>query len=198
MAYPDPKIVTVAAPTSTVNATRPLPSASAHSTARTQPCIVIRRGGQQLADLHRHTTLDGPAASEAERRLTEFGLLADGFAGNVITDEHRLARLMRRNDPAIYPGTYVTCVYRHDTALCRGSRNSSGTDLPELTDCKPLTCRNVALTPANITAWQTERDALDAHLARRPRLPPLLEHQLGRRRADIDDFLTHRTRMDQP
>ena len=46
VAYPDPKIVTVAAPINRVNATRPLPSASARSTARTQPCVVIHGGGQ--------------------------------------------------------------------------------------------------------------------------------------------------------
>jgi len=49
VAYPDPKIVTVAAPTNEINATRPLPSGSARSTARAQPCVVIHGGGQHPA-----------------------------------------------------------------------------------------------------------------------------------------------------
>ncbi len=44
VAYPDPKIVTVAAPTNTVNTTRPDPTGSTRSTARTSPYVVILGG----------------------------------------------------------------------------------------------------------------------------------------------------------
>ena len=47
MAYPDPKIVTVAAPTNQINPTRPRPTESARSTAPEQPYVVIPGGGQQ-------------------------------------------------------------------------------------------------------------------------------------------------------
>ena len=47
VAYPDPKIVTVAAPTNTVNTTRPPACRSARSTAPTRPYVVILSGGQQ-------------------------------------------------------------------------------------------------------------------------------------------------------
>jgi hypothetical protein len=151
----------------------------------------------ELADIHRHTGLTGPAADEAARRLAAFGLLADGFSGTVISDDRRLERLMKRHDPAVYPGTYVTCVYRHETALCRRATDTDDTAAPELTDCKPLACRNVALTTANVDAWRTELGVLDRQLARRPRLPPLLEHHLGRRRDDIDAFLTRHARPGQ-
>ncbi len=46
MAYPDPKIVTVAAPTNPVNTPRPAPSRSARSTAPTRHYVVILGGGQ--------------------------------------------------------------------------------------------------------------------------------------------------------
>jgi hypothetical protein len=48
VAYPDPKIVTVAAPTNHVNTTRPPACRSARSTAPTRPYIVILSGGQHL------------------------------------------------------------------------------------------------------------------------------------------------------
>ena len=47
VAYPDPKIVTLAAPTNQINPTRPKPTESARSTAPEQPYIVISGGGQQ-------------------------------------------------------------------------------------------------------------------------------------------------------
>jgi integrase len=147
--------------------------------------------GEQLIDLtdtHRHR-LQGPGAEEAILRLDKLGLNADGFGGNVLTDQRRLLRLMKRHDPAIYPGTYVTCVYRHDKALCRPRNDSSGQVLPELADCKPLKCKNVALAGENITAWRAESDRIDEHLARRPRLPPVLEQQLRQRQDQIHDFL---------
>ena len=46
MAYPDPKIVTVATPTNVVNTTRGPHTRSAHSTARTHPYVVVLNGGQ--------------------------------------------------------------------------------------------------------------------------------------------------------
>jgi len=45
VAYPDPKIVTVAAPTNTVNTTRPHPSGSTRSTTPTEHYVVISSGG---------------------------------------------------------------------------------------------------------------------------------------------------------
>lgn len=145
-----------------------------------------------LADTHQHTDITGPAADEATRRLEHFALNADGFAGDVISDDHRLKRLMKRHDPAIYPGTYVTCVYRHDKALCRRDSEIAG-PTPELADCKPLTCRNVALTTDNIAAWNNEIGKIDRQLTRRPQLPPLLQHRLQQRRTDITAFLARHT-----
>ena len=46
VAYPDPKIVTVAAPTNPVNTTRPPACRSARSTTPTSPYVVILNGGQ--------------------------------------------------------------------------------------------------------------------------------------------------------
>jgi hypothetical protein len=143
----------------------------------------------EMVDTRRHENLAGPGAEEAARRLEEFGLHTAGFGGNVVTDERRLRRLMKRHDPAIYPGTYVTCVYSHEKALCRRTSDSAGNALPQLGDCKPLACRNVALSGDNIGVWRGEIDRIDEKLAHRPRLPPVLEHRLHERRTEIAAFL---------
>jgi hypothetical protein len=71
----------------------------------------LARGEHLLAliDKHDHQQLTGPAASEAAQRLAGFGQRAR-FRGIVITDSRQLQRLMQRDDPAVYPGTYATCV----------------------------------------------------------------------------------------
>jgi hypothetical protein len=150
----------------------------------------LARGEHLLAmtDAHEHHGLAGPAAGEATRRLEEFGDRAR-FPGSVITDRRRLDRVLKRNDPAIYAGTYATCVHTHATAVCCQHRDSRGEIRPDLADCKPLTCRNVALTPGNIGNLRQEVTRIDQELQSRPLLPPLLQHRLAARRKDIADFL---------
>jgi hypothetical protein len=141
----------------------------------------IARGEHLLAmiDQHEHQQMTGPAAAEAAGRLAS-------FAGQVATDPRRLARLMARHDPAIYPGKYVTCIYSHAKALCtRGAG-------PDLGSCRPLECRNAAFTAANRDAFRGELASIDASLARIPALPPYLQHTLARRREAIAAFLTGR------
>ena len=150
----------------------------------------LARGEQLLAmiDAHEHTTLAGPAAEEAARRLEQLAGHAD-FQGRVVTDDRRLQRLMRRDDPAIYPSRYVTCVHTHTTALCRQRRDSRDKPIPNPDDCRPLACRNVALASDNIAAWHAEINHIDRRLAARPPLPPLLQHQQQERRQQIILFL---------
>jgi hypothetical protein len=109
--------------------------------------------------------------------------------GTVVLDDSRLRRLMARHDPAVYPGEYITCVHDHTRALCEKARHRRSEQLPDHGGCKPLACRNVALTPANTAAWQREIDRIDRRLASRPALPPLLRHRLEARRAEITAFL---------
>ncbi|MGH3543439.1 MAG: hypothetical protein ACRDTO_13935, partial [Mycobacterium sp.] len=60
---------------------------------------------------HEHHELAGPAAVEAERRrLAELDRHGH-FEGQVVTDPRRLARILRRNDPQVYPSQYVLCVF---------------------------------------------------------------------------------------
>ncbi|MFI5979215.1 hypothetical protein [Streptomyces sp. NPDC051452] len=139
-------------------------------------------------DTHEHTTLTGPAAEEAARRLQEFGTRAR-FDGQIVLDEARLRRLMARHDPAVYPGQYVTCVHDHSKALCEKARNRRSEGLPDHGGCKPLACHNVALSPENTAAWQHEIDRIDQRLTTRPSLPPLLQHRLQARRDEITAFL---------
>jgi hypothetical protein len=98
-----------------------------------------------MIDKRDHEYLTGPAASQAARRLADFGQRAR-FRGIAITDNRQLARLMQRDDPAVYPGTYATCVYNPDKALCRQQHDIRGTLRPSLGSCRPLECRNTALS----------------------------------------------------
>jgi AraC-like DNA-binding protein len=154
----------------------------------------LARGEHLLAmiDVHEHHCLAGPAANEAATRLERFGEQAH-YQGMVITDRHRLLRLMRRDDPAIYPGRYATCVHKHETALCQQHRDSQGKPRPNLGDCQPLACRNVALSTANLDALHEEITNLDQRLSTPPPLPPLLHRQLQRRRDDIAAFIDRHT-----
>lgn len=74
-----------------------------------------------MVDAHEHTALAGRAADEAARRLSEFGHRAR-FQGTIVADERRLRRIMNRGDPAVHPGTYITCVHDHTKALCERAR----------------------------------------------------------------------------
>jgi hypothetical protein len=144
-----------------------------------------------MIDRHEHKTLVGPAAADAQQRLTELAERAR-FAGAVITDRHRLQRLMKQHEPAIYPGRYVTCVYEHAKAQCRPQIGSDGSSTaPDLAGCKPLTCRNVALTADNLAAWREELTIIESDLAGHPLLPPYLQAQLERRLEEIRRHLSN-------
>jgi hypothetical protein len=65
---------------------------------------------------------------------------------------------------AVYPGEYATCAYDPTKALCH-TKAGTGDHAPDLTSCKPLTCRNVSLDENNIDAWRKELDSLTTDLA---------------------------------
>lgn len=144
----------------------------------------------ELTDQHTHHDLAGPAAADAAHRLETFAERAR-FSGTVITDRRRLARVMRRHDPAIYPDTYVTCVFNPDKALCL--KHTDNSRRPRLSQCQPLQCPNVALTTDNIAALRRELEHVDTQLAARPGPPPLLAHRLSQRRTAITGFLDQHT-----
>ena len=141
-----------------------------------------------LIDKHDHQHLTGPAASDAAQRLTGFGHRAH-FRGIAITDNRQLQRLMQRDDPAVYPGTCATCVYNPAKALCRQQHDARGTLRPSLGSCRPLECRNIALTADNKAALSREAAEITRQLAARPLLPPLLQARLAGRRDQITPFL---------
>jgi hypothetical protein len=150
----------------------------------------LARGEQlmEMVDAHQHTALAGPAAEEAARRLDRFGA-AVRYQGTVIVDPVRLRRLMRRTDPAIYPGKYVTCVHDHTKALCERAKHGGSENLPDHGACQPLACRNVALTAENVDGLRREIDSIERRLTGPPPLPPLLAQRLRTRRDDIGLFL---------
>ncbi|MDT0616147.1 hypothetical protein [Streptomyces lancefieldiae] len=143
----------------------------------------------EMIDSHQHAGLTGPSAEEAARRLTDFGEHAQ-FQGQVALDRHRLRRIMKRHDPAIYPGEYITCVNDPAKALCEKARRGNSEGLPSHGGCLPLACRNVALTAENGAAWQREIVRIDKRLASRPTLAPRLRQRLQHRRAEVVEFLT--------
>ena len=143
--------------------------------------------GEQLGDIIRNPSpqrITGPAAEEAEARLAALESEVH-FHGKVITDTKRLARYMKRHDPHIYPGEFVTCVHNPDRALCR--RDSNGG--PSLADCQPFRCRNVALTEENTDALLAWLKRLEDTLAKRTVLAPYLRHRLEERRTELITFL---------
>jgi len=101
----------------------------------------------------------GMHQQEATRWLEEFADNAR-FAGTVLTDAHRLKRLMRRHDSAIYPGAFATWVFNPDKALCQQHRDSHGTTHPVQGTCRPLECGNVALSSDNIDALRRDCDQI--------------------------------------
>lgn len=94
---------------------------------------------------------------------------------------------MQQHDPKINPGTFVTCIYNPDKALCHPSKDAETT--PAVGGCQPLHCSNVALTTDNIDALRTEQNKLDAALGLPEALPPLVQHRLDTRDAQITEFL---------
>ncbi|WP_394622409.1 hypothetical protein JNUCC0626_49625 (plasmid) [Lentzea sp. JNUCC 0626] len=142
-----------------------------------------------MIDAHEHHHLGGPAATEAARRLDELGDQAH-YQGKVVLDRHRLLRIMKKNDPGVYPGDYITCVHDHTKALCERAKRGRSEGLPDHGGCQPFACRNVALTAENTAALREEIRRLDGRLATSPPLPPLLHHRVLTRRNEIDVFLT--------
>ena len=126
-------------------------SSAAHSRVKTIHAASRRHG------LSAHQR---PAAAEAARRLEQLSQQTH-YRGTVITDQRRLRRLMARDDPAIYPDKYVTCAHTHATALCQQRHDQRGTLRPDIGSCKPLCCRNVALTADNIDNLRTEITHID-------------------------------------
>jgi hypothetical protein len=157
--------------------------------------IALARGEQLLASVeaHEHSDYTGPAADEAARRLEEFGNQA-AYTGTVVTDPRRLARLMQKHDPAIYPGRYATCVFNPDKALCVRTRDATGKIGPTLGDCKPLECNNVALSSENLAALEAEKDTLLDQLAQRPTIAPMLHNRLTARADAIAVFISRHNR----
>ncbi|MEU4949836.1 hypothetical protein ACFYN3_25260 [Streptomyces lavendulae] len=154
----------------------------------------LSRGEHYMAmiDAHEHEGLAGPAADEAERRLADFGHRAR-FQGQVVTDQRRLQRILKRHDPAVYPGEFVTCVHDHPKALCEKARRGRSEQLPDHGGCKPLACRNVTLTQDNIAAWLRVLERIDRRLAAQPALPPLRDRRMRARREEVIDFLVANT-----
>lgn len=95
---------------------------------------------------------------------------------------------MARHDPHVYLGTFVTCVYNPDRALCR-TPDAPGDGRPVLADCQPLACRNTALTPANRQALNGHLTKLEEALANRDHLVPYVCHRLEEQHRETAAFL---------
>ncbi|WP_424534409.1 hypothetical protein ACOZ38_29480 [Sphaerisporangium viridialbum] len=116
------------------------------------------------------------------------------FSGKVVTDRARLKRLMTRHDPHIYPGSFVTCIYVPERALC--SREDDKHDGPSLGDCQPLRCRNVALDAGNRTTLTGHLHELDQALGDGEALAPYPRRRMEQQSEEITTFL-HRHSSNQ-
>ncbi|WP_411152188.1 hypothetical protein [Streptomyces sp. A30] len=144
--------------------------------------------GEKLGDIiltGEFQRLTGPAGREAEERLTNLEHHVQ-FHGKVIPDRKRLERHMKRHDPHIYPGEFVTCVHNPDRALCRKDKS----DGPSLPDCQPLQCRNVALSHENIDAFHRYIRRLDQAVEHGIELAPFVRARLEKKRIEVACFLT--------
>lgn len=150
----------------------------------------IERGDQlrALIENHEHEDLAGPSAREARGRIADFQRKV-WFHGTVVTDRKRMALIMKRDDPKIYFGEFVACVYNPDKALCRKQIVGKAGVAPDLGDCKPFQCPNVAVTPANLSALHRHLRELDTHLQLQPVLAPYLLDRLQRQHTEITQFL---------
>ena len=152
-----------------------------------QEALLARGEGLSLmVDRHEHEHLRGPSADEARVRLGKFGDRVR-FLGKT-PDDDQMKKLMDRSDPKIYPGRFVTCTDNANRRLCRLPGESDTT--PDPGECKPLACRNVALTDSNIQAWLQRLAEQDARLQAADTLAPRVRVRIEEDRAEIRAFLT--------
>ncbi|MFF5230235.1 hypothetical protein [Dactylosporangium sp. NPDC000521] len=141
-----------------------------------------------------------PAAEEVASRLANFERKV-AYVGSVVTDPKRLALIMRRNDPNVYLGKFVTCVFNPDRALRRRQLRPEG---PDLNNCQPLRCRNVALTAENRQALVDRLGRLDELLSNADAIAPYVVDRLNQQRQDLLTLLSapdtshHYRRTDEP
>ncbi|MFC9622089.1 hypothetical protein ACFTXM_19545 [Streptomyces sp. NPDC056930] len=149
------------------------PLGGLHSVGSTRwtPPSGLHSGAPDDDGLHSRTHHDVPHRTRCASRRCP--------ALSCVNDERRLKRIMKRADPAVYPGIYITCVHDHVKALCERARRGRAEDLADHSGCQPLDCRNVALTGENISAWQQTLDRIDQRLAARPPLPPRTRRRPG-------------------
>ncbi|WP_216912972.1 hypothetical protein [Nocardia noduli] len=148
--------------------------------------------GEDLAmmvERHEHESLTGPAAEEGRRRLAEYGRHVR-FQGIVPRDRRQFEKLAAQHDPHVYPGRYVTCIHNPDKALCHNGNNTN----PALGDCRPLACRNVAITADNTTAWREQLHDIEQELDNDTHTP-YLTSRLRTRRDQIMRLIDIRDHM---
>ena len=122
-------------------------------------------------------------ASQNAARLEKFGDRIR-FLGKT-PDEAQLRKLMKRSDPRIYTGTFVTCSDNPDRRLCRPPADSA--QAPALNSCQPLACNNAAFTEDNRAAWRHRLALLDVQLARGEAFADQVALQAELRQTDADD-----------
>jgi hypothetical protein len=154
--------------------------------AEAQQEAALARGEalSEIVERHEHKQLRGPSAIEDAERLEAFGERVR-FMGRT-PDRAQLLKLMSKNDPHIYLGKYVTCSDNPDRRQCR----LPGGERPDVGNCKPLSCRNVALTEENIAAWTERLNQLDHQMANPDALAPLVRARLQDQHDDIHGFLS--------
>jgi hypothetical protein len=145
--------------------------------------------GEWLVDLttgHEHPAQGSAADRELERRLVAFRTVLDANAPTVVTDPARLRLIMKQDDPNIFQGDFVTCVFDVERARC--TQDPTG---PEMRNCEPFDCTNVALTAENRSRWEGQVADLEDAVAV---APPYVRSRLTTRISEINELLDTRDR----
>ncbi|SIK95060.1 phage integrase family protein [Mycobacteroides abscessus subsp. abscessus] len=133
--------------------------------------------------------VSGPAAPEYQSRLDT----RPQFLGTTIPSRSQLNHLLANPSLSIHHGTFLTCVYRHESAACRSRRPS---DKPEWGRCR-LTCRNVAYTDRDIEAVEHEVGRLGALLSN-DFLPQPLSERIKDRRDHLAAVISRHQESSEP
>ncbi|MDY7556096.1 hypothetical protein [Cryobacterium sp. 10C3] len=141
--------------------------------------------GDYLVDLEsRGVELLGPAGDIARDRASKFvGRMR--FAGIVADNPKQMKLLVEQEEPGVYPGEFVTCVFDASKAKCLRHR----ADAPEMEACLPFECRNVSLDTANVEAWLEDLNLIEGFLESGSVTAPFVLSRLRMRAGKIRELL---------
>jgi hypothetical protein len=125
--------------------------------------------------------VSGPAADTYQHRVHT---ATATFEGRVLTTQRQAHDLLSNPLLQIYPRRAMTCVFDATKAACQIQRNEDDSRrTPDLTDCRPKTCKNVAYTDRDITELRKRAQQLREAIRDDPLAPSI---RLDRERRELE------------